>query len=594
MGMPFTDRSDLYIALNEAGINRAIRHVVRQRPSLFNYATARVIGQRSLWCRPIDVHPVVVARGNPLFTEIPAVPVLATSNAYALDAIAQLGQAAVDFFPINTLQPPAELGALPANSFAVMAELSAGLGCPRDLPSPGPSPAPAAPPVVLLPQAMTCFSLKVFGFGAAAFVGPPGNEHVQGQLVGFDTVEIEPQGLEDAIDCYVSLMIKLGILPQISVPTIRFATDLMGLVHVAIEPSVASAALPHNPAIEDDQIKVFLKTTITGIPPQPVPPGPEHGGGIVKSRTRAGAFDVVGAVSKAAVVQVFNQLLAGYKVDKSGSKSFGPFTVSYHVTAHSGGGTIDLKDDGTVAVENLDIKWDVLELCFGIDIPEVCVGGFCIIPKPFGGCLVRAPRLCAFSGNPDLQFCLELGGFIHSAVSLAVRPITKYRVDPGRTSAMNDWDADDAGVPNRWQVIASPVSIDFEIINLSATVGDLLTDAINAALDTILGPLPGWAQDLILAILGPVVDLVRRLLGIADSVEQWLIDLIGNSLGLFNLILQLMSDYLTKHPLAELPDPFPILESAPARIAVMMPIEFLGVQTTAAELVVNADIGGVP
>jgi hypothetical protein len=92
--MPFTDRSDIYLAVNETGVNRALRQVMRQRPSLFNYATARVIAQRSLWCRPIDAHPVVIARGNPLFTEVPAVPVLATGGAYSVDAIAQLGQAA--------------------------------------------------------------------------------------------------------------------------------------------------------------------------------------------------------------------------------------------------------------------------------------------------------------------------------------------------------------------------------------------------------------------------------------------------------------------------------------------------------------------
>jgi hypothetical protein len=592
--MPFTDRSDIFISLNEAGINRAIRHVVRQRPSLFNYATARVINQRSLWCRPIDAHPVVIARHNPLFTEIPVVPVVGTNGAYAIDAIAQLGQAAVDFFPINALQPPAELGPLPANSVAVMAEASAGLGCPSELPAPGAAPAPGRPPIVLLPQTMNCFLLKVFGFGAAAFVGPPGNEHIQGKLLGFDTVEITPQALEDAIDCYASLVLKLGILPQIAIPTIKFAVDLMGLVHVAIEPSLTSAALPHNPLIEGDQIKVFLKTTVTGTPPPPpTGSGPEHGGGIVRARTRAGAFDVVGAVAKGVIVQVFNKLLAGYKADLSGSKSLGPFSVSYHVRAHSGGGTIDLKDDGTIAVKDLDIKWDTLQLCFGIDIPELCVGGFCIIPNPFGGCILRAPKLCVFSANPDIQFCLDFGGFIHSTVSLAVRPLTKYRVDPGRTGAMNDWDAHDAKVPNRWQVIASPVSIDFQLINLTATVGDLLDNAINAAIDSLLGPLPGWAKDLIHAILGPVVALVRGLLGIADSIEHWLIDLIGN-LGLFKVILNLMSDYLNKNPLTELEDPFPILEPAPGQIAVMLPIEFLGVQATAAELVVNADIGGAP
>lgn len=589
--MPFTDRSDLYIAIGEAGVNRALRHVTRQRPALFNYATARVIGQRSLWCRPIEVHPVVTARGNPLFTELPAVPILGTSGGYALDAVAQLGDAAVDFFPVNVLAPPAELGPLPTDSFAVMAEFSAGLGCPGRLRLIEPvATGVTLAPAVVLPGAMTCFALQVFGFGGAAFVGSPGDEHLRATLLGFDTVEIAPQGLEDAIDCYASLVVKLGILPRLAIPTLRFVKDLLRLVHVVVEPSLA---VPQNPLIEDDQLKAFLSATVTGLPPPPPgPPGPEHGGGIARARTRTGPFDVLGAVSKAVVVEVFHQVLAGYEADKSGSRSFGPFTASYHARAHAVGGSIDLKNDGTVAVKDLDIKWDTLELCLGIDIPEICIGGFCILPTPFG-CALRAPKLCLFSASPDLHFCLELGGFLHSKLSLAVRPTTRYRIDPGRTGAMNDWDARDAGVPNLWQVIADPVSIDFELINFTATVEDLFGDAINAAIDALLGPLPGWARSLVHAILGPIVGLVRGLLGIADDIEQWLIDLIGN-LGLFDFLLQRLSDYFDKHPLAELPDPFPILDPEPARIAVMLPIEYVGVETTTDELVINADLGGVP
>ena len=34
-----TDNCDIYAAINEAGINRVVRHAMRQRPSLFNYGT---------------------------------------------------------------------------------------------------------------------------------------------------------------------------------------------------------------------------------------------------------------------------------------------------------------------------------------------------------------------------------------------------------------------------------------------------------------------------------------------------------------------------------------------------------------------------
>ena len=37
--MAFTDRSDLFAAVHENGINATIGHLMWQRPSLFNYAT---------------------------------------------------------------------------------------------------------------------------------------------------------------------------------------------------------------------------------------------------------------------------------------------------------------------------------------------------------------------------------------------------------------------------------------------------------------------------------------------------------------------------------------------------------------------------
>ena len=35
--MAFTDNCDLYAAVHEDGINLIARHILRQRPSLFNY-----------------------------------------------------------------------------------------------------------------------------------------------------------------------------------------------------------------------------------------------------------------------------------------------------------------------------------------------------------------------------------------------------------------------------------------------------------------------------------------------------------------------------------------------------------------------------
>jgi len=56
--MAFTDRSDLFAAVHENGINATIRQLMLQRPSLFNYATLLFTQALSTqFCQPINVPP---------------------------------------------------------------------------------------------------------------------------------------------------------------------------------------------------------------------------------------------------------------------------------------------------------------------------------------------------------------------------------------------------------------------------------------------------------------------------------------------------------------------------------------------------------
>lgn len=302
------------------------------------------------------------------------------------------------------------------------------------------------------------------------------------------------------------------------------------------------------------------------------------------------------AASEKAVITLFNVVRDGVRFSSSDSGSFGPLTASYSVALHLEGGSVDLRDDNTIRIRELDIKWDTLAVSLGINIPEICVGGFCIIPNPFGGCLVRAPRLCVFSDNPDISFPLDLSDLITSEISVTARPIIKYRVDPGRTADMSDLDAEDAGVPNKWQLFIDPVTVDIDVFDVADIVGDLLEAAIDAAIDTLLGPLPGWAKDLARALLGPIPDLIRTLLDIGDDIGEWLSDLLGVSLGLFNTIINFVADYFANRtPLVEFEDPYPILEADPAvpLIPVKLPIRDLSTRITASELILEANVGGV-
>ena len=127
--MPFTSNSDIYAAIQDAGINRVVKHVMRQRPSLFNYGTALVAEDIQLLCSPIEADPRVLAADNPLVTVIDPLPVIGTS--YAMNYAIQLTNGQIDFFPRNIIALPPDLNPpLPAQELAVHFGFCAGLGCP--------------------------------------------------------------------------------------------------------------------------------------------------------------------------------------------------------------------------------------------------------------------------------------------------------------------------------------------------------------------------------------------------------------------------------------------------------------------------------
>jgi hypothetical protein len=606
--MAFTNNCDIFGSVHEAGIGRVVRHIMRQRPSLFNYATPGIRERPEMLCERIDVHPVVIERGNPITGEVPYLPV-AASGGYGLDYCVQVTTAEIDFSPGNVVSLPPELSPpLGDQRFAFHGAMCAGLACPpqgvvdelqplvgRERERKGGLITGVEIPIPA--RELECFCLDLFMTGGVDFVGLAGDQHLLGRLEGLEFVDLEPKGMENSIECYLKLVIQLGVLPRLRVPTVRFVKELMGLTTITIEPTPAPPTVPNNPALEEDQLKIFLDMT-TGPPGPPSPPGPPGPPepppvpGVERPRIRTGPFDVTAAASDDAVGALFGAVRDAFTVSESDSGDFGPFSASYTVAAHLENGTIDMRDDNTIHIEELDVKWDTLELCLGIDIPGFCVGGFCIIPNPLGGCVLRAPEICVFEDDPDIEFCLDIGGFLTSEITATVAPLFKYAVDPARTPAMTDWDAKDAGIPNKWQLLIDPVTIDFDLIDFADTIGDLLDAALEAAIDGLLGFLPGWARDLILALLGPVIDVVRAILDLGDDIDEWLTDLLGVSFGLFDLILTLIADHFAADsPVLQIEDPVPVMPASGGLIPVLIPVEFLGVEVTADELILGADIG---
>ena len=301
------------------------------------------------------------------------------------------------------------------------------------------------------------------------------------------------------------------------------------------------------------------------------------------------------AVSEDVAQLLFNKLRDNFAVSHSDSGSFGPFSVSYSVGAKLKNGKLEFQSNGTVRIKELDIVYDPLKLTFGIDIPSVTVGGFCIIPTPFG-CALRAPKKTFFGGNPDISVPLDLGGVITTEVSASCSAKLKYFTDPGG-AGMSRWAALAANKSNKWRLFLEPGYIDIDFIDIADTVGNLVDKLVDAAVDALLGFLPGWARDLVKAILGSLTDLIRRILDIGDDIEEWLSNMLGVSFGLFDFIAHLVLEYLAdKNPVFQFDDPYPMLPATVGPggvglVPVLVPVLGPSVVVNDDELVLSASLG---
>ena len=306
--MTFTDHSPLYAAVHEDGINRMLRHLRRQRPSLFNYATVGFTQYlRPLLCAPIDATDQVLASGQPLFTTEQPLPVIGAVRPIGLEFCLQVTDATVDLHPGDTLTLPPELGQLADQQFALRASACFGLGCPADgtlrnlvaemeaaaaadilatRPTANPqtsprststAPAFAADEVSSL-DAVTageviCFCLQVFGVGHLQWTTVAGDPEpwLTTRLDGLEVVDIEtvpPSGLEDIVECYLRQVVELGILPRLIQPMERLMFDVTRMLQdnapnvgqqVTLVPAAVPADVPHNPAVEHDELRVYVK-----------------------------------------------------------------------------------------------------------------------------------------------------------------------------------------------------------------------------------------------------------------------------------------------------------------------------------------------
>lgn len=348
--MAFTDKSDIFGAVHEKGINTVVRHIMRQRPSLFNYATPVFRQRPELFCARIDPAQKVVDANNPLFTEVEPLPILGSPFPLGVNFCLQLTDAQVDFHPNNVINLPPELKPMAGQRFALRLKACAGIDCPpkdvvdrllpfieaflvakqekeqrekeaaeqsnksrmassrparlaashsaEDQPTGAESSASLARlasslgasthqpgfgmfdpgnregPLTLPTRELICFCLELFAVGHlewGAFYGSK-QQWLKPRLDGIEIVDLQPTPMENAIECYLRTVLQLGILPNLMVPMEKMILDITAKLkdqglnvgqQITLGPSVVPTDVPNNPAMEDDQLKAFIKLTIT-------------------------------------------------------------------------------------------------------------------------------------------------------------------------------------------------------------------------------------------------------------------------------------------------------------------------------------------
>lgn len=620
--MAFTANSDFYAAVHDSGINTIVKHIMRQRPSLFNYGTAQIQANPSLLCQRIDAAPAVTR----LITVMQPIP-LPTPDPLALDFAAQITNVEIDFHPGDILTLPPQLNPpLALQRMALRAHICAGLSCiPKEVRQMVPvdlsiydrqrtvrrssrqlysrrasigearsiSAQSAAdlieaviagtmrPPKVLPPiNKLNCFCIEVFGIANSNFNGQAGNQRLFINADNFELVDIEPDGLENSMECYINLLLNRMILPQISdmvselafrlheLPPLPDSPDSLGSIQIS-----ASTLVP-NPAIEDNQLKLFtnLEKLELNIPPITIggeggeePPTPIR---TERSRSRTGPSHITAAVSESTFRRIFEvvrdtglfKITAGpSKVSLLGVTGSAKANIEFHLD----NGTIQFQNDNTIRIDELDIKWDKLEATLGIDLPSLCFKA-CV---PFTD--ICTDLGCLFEGDPDFSIPISIPAIFTTEVSLNASLKTYYSI----------------GTPKEWLVYITPSRVDVDIIDIADTVGDLLDSLLDDAIKTI--GLPDWADFL----ADQLVGIVRGLLDIPDDVGEWLQGLIFDTLGIEITIESYVTKWLAdKTPIFRLENPVQVVEAEADLIPVNIPILFLSARVNADEMILEADV----
>ena len=278
---------------------------------------------------------------------------------------------------------------------------------------------------------------------------------------------------------------------------------------------------------------------------------------------------------------------------------FDKVSLAYDIGVHAENGALQLRPGGLVHIKDMEIVFDPLALDLIVDLPDVTVGGQCLV-KIAGSCVVRLPKISLFEGHRDIVVPVRLSG-LRCRLSISGQFRSGLVRNPNRPPYISDHAAHDMGVADHREITiqAHPAGFNFEPLDLGGIAGDLMNRLIDLAVDGVLGGLPGWAKAAIRSILGPLANLVRSLLRLPSDGRRWLEDRLLIDLDLFNwLAKQLIASLDTEQALAAIEEPYPLLEAVqqPPLNAVLVKTDRLELSTDdhPGELVLISTLSSYP
>ena len=87
-----------------------------------------------------------------------------------------------------------------------------------------------------------------------------GDKVVEAKLDGLEIVDIAPEGLEANLECYLKLLMRYVLLPRLRIAMAAFTSG--SSTGSPRSRSPPPRTVPHNPAVEDDMLKLFVDVEV--------------------------------------------------------------------------------------------------------------------------------------------------------------------------------------------------------------------------------------------------------------------------------------------------------------------------------------------